>query len=329
MTDPQADACISPGAGPSRSSARPAASPRLPAILLICAGTLCLVISDAASKWLVERYAPLQILFVRCLIALPVAALLVTVIVGPGALRSHRPGVHLLRGALSVLATLAFIWSLGRLPLAEATALMFVAPLFLALLAVPILGERPRRADAVALGIGLIGMLLIVRPGTAAFQPAALAALLAALLYALTMIAGRWIDPRDSVWTVLVYVPLVSLALCAFTLGQDWPGREAGDALAFAVSALCGTLGVTLLTQSFRMAPAALVAPFEYTALIWASLLGWTLFGAAPSVWTWAGAAVIAAGSLGMTWVERRRRGTSGGDVEGRASRAQGPTPTS
>ena len=268
--------------------------------------------SDAASKWLVERYAPLQILFVRSLIALPVAALLVAALVGPSALRSHRPGIHLLRGALSVLATLAFIWSLGRLPLAEATALMFVAPLLLALLAVPILGERPRRADAATLGVGLLGMLLIVRPGTAAFQPAALAALLAALLYALTMIAGRWIDARDSVWTVLVYVPLISLVLCAFTLLQDWPEREAGDALAFAVSALCGTLGVTLIPQSFRMAPAALVAPFEYTALIWASLFGWSVFGAVPAMWTWIGAAVIAAGSLGMTWAERRRRGSGG-----------------
>ena len=266
---------------------------------------LLLAASDAAAKWLVERFSPFQILFVRSLIALPLAVAGVWVLAGAAALRSRSPGVHALRNLLMVCAAGAFIGALAGLPLAEATALWFVAPLFVVLLGALLLGERITRAGAAALVVGLAGMMLILRPGTAAFDPAALLAIGGAVLYALAMVSARWIDARDSIWTILVSTPAFGALYTSFTLLQDWPTAQEGDVAAFAIMAVCGTAGITLLTQSFRLGSVGVVAPFEYTVLLWASLLGWMLWGSVPSVWVYAGAALIVGSSLALLWRER------------------------
>ena len=279
------------------------------AVLAMCVGVLLLVLNDVVAKWLVERYEPLQILFARSLLALPLAAALAWRLGGRGALRSARPGVHALRGALGLLATVAFIASLDALPLAEATALILTAPLIVAGLAVPLLGERIGRRRAMVLAAGFGGALLVVRPGAAAFQPAALLALGAAALYAVVMLTARRVDPRDGMWTMMLHTTAFSALFASAALATRWPAPQATDLALFAATALLGTLGVTLISQAFRMAPAALVAPFDYTAIVWAGLVGWVVWGTVPGPWTWLGAAVIVAGGLLLIRAEADAKG--------------------
>ena len=279
-----------------------------PAIAVMCLGVASLVMSDVIGKTLVARYAPLQILWIRSLLAAPVLAGIILWRLGPSGLRSHRPLVHVIRGIVAMAATWCFILSLRFMDLEAATSLIFTAPLFVAALSWPILGERVGRDRWIAIGAGFLGVLVVVRPGLAAFDPAGGLALSAAALYAVMMIGARWIDPRDKFLTLTFWITLIPAVLCSVTLLLPWPEWQSADGWLFAGTALCGTIGVACLSQAFRMAPASVVAPFDYTALFWASFWGWAVFGATPSPWIWAGAAVIGAGGLYLIHSERRAR---------------------
>jgi drug/metabolite transporter (DMT)-like permease len=279
------------------------------AVAAMCAGVLLLAVNDALAKWLVERYAPFQIILVRSLVALPLVVGLVLWLDGRQGLRSARPGVHAWRGLLAVAATCAFFLSLRALPLAEATSLLFAAPLFVAALSAPLLREKVGEWQWGTVAAGFAGVLIVARPGAQAFQPASLLALAAAALYALVMISARWIDRHDGARTVMVHLTLSSVLLSGFAVFSTWPEPRALDALLFLGMAVAGTLGVTLITQAFRTAPAAAVAPFEYTSLVWASLLGWLVWSEAPDAWTYAGAAVIIASGTALMLRARQANG--------------------
>ena len=230
----------------------------------MCAGVLLLTISDALTKWLVARYGPFQIIFARNLTALPFVVALVVWTDGSKGLRSARPTIHLWRGLLTLGAAATFILSLRMLPLAEATALIGAAPLFIAALSAPLLGERVGALRWTAIAAGFAGVLIVTRPGAATFQAASGLALVATALYALIMISARWIDPRDSARTVMLYLTLAAALLSSFAVFIPWPEPRASDVPLFLATALAGTLGVTLITQAFHMAPAAVVAPFDH-----------------------------------------------------------------
>jgi len=276
------------------------------AILVMCAGVLLLVMNDAMTKTLVARYEPLQIIFVRSMLALPVVVAIVLVRGGRQAFRSARLRVHALRGLLGIGAAQAFIGSLATLPLAEATTLAFAAPLFVAALSVPLLGERVGWRRATAVVIGFLGVLVIVRPGAATFQAGSLMALSAALIYGLLLMTARWIHRGDSLWTMMFYMTVFSGVYTSWVVFRDWPVPQPSDALLFLGVTVLGTIGLVMISQAFRSAPAALVAPFEYTALLWASLLGWLIWGVVPDAWTYVGAAVIVAGGLYVILSEAR-----------------------
>jgi drug/metabolite transporter (DMT)-like permease len=272
----------------------------------MCAGVLLLTISDALTKWLVARYGPFQIILVRNLTALPVVVALVVWTDGWTGLRSARPMVHLWRGLLTLAAASTFILSLRTLPLAEAMALVAAAPLFIAALSAPLLGERVGAQRWAAIATGFAGVLMVTRPGAAAFQAASGLALAATAFYALVMLSAKWIDPRDSASTVMLYLTLAAVALSSFAVFIPWPEPQVLDAPLFLAAAVAGTLGITLITQAFRMAPAAVVAPFDYTALVWAGVLGWLVWGDVPDGLTLAGAAVIVASGLWLVFREHR-----------------------
>jgi drug/metabolite transporter (DMT)-like permease len=272
----------------------------------MCAGVLLLTISDALTKWLVARYDPFQIILVRNLTALPFVVALVVWADGWQGLRSARPMVHVGRGVLTLAAAFTFILSLRTLPLAEAMALVAAAPLFIAVLSAPLLGERVGALRWAAIAAGFAGVLIITRPGAATFQAASVLALAATALYALVMLSAKWIDPRDSARTVMLYLTLVAVVLSSFAVFLPWPEPQAIDAPLFLAAAVAGTLGITFITQSFRMAPAAVVAPLDYTALVWAGALGWLVWGDVPDGLTLAGAAVIVASGLWLVSHEHR-----------------------
>ena len=285
---------------------RPAPDRIARGILAISAGAAVLTVNDAVAKLLTDRHDPVQILFLRNLVAVPIIAAAALALRGPSALRSRKPGLHALRGLLMLAGTWLYFSGLSLLPLARATALIFAAPLIITALSVPLLGERvgPWRWGAVILGFA--GVLIVVQPGGAAFQAAALLPLGAALAYALLMISARWIGPEDGFWTTMLFIVLFPMLYSAPFAAAVWTPPRLADLGLFVACGICGSLGITLIGQAFRLAPASAVAPFDYTALLWATALGWAVWGDVPRGATVAGALVIVASGLLVAWREAR-----------------------
>lgn len=275
-------------------------------ILLMSIGVASLCVNDAIAKTLTEGYSPIQILFLRNIIALPFAMLIALKMGGRSALVTHRPVAHLLRGVLWLIAATLFFTSFLYLGLAEATALIFVMPVFVTAISALVLREPTgwRRWSAVL--VGFAGVLVIVRPGGDTFQAASLLPVTTAFFYALLMLSARWVDPRESVWTMMLYLVGAGAVLSALVMPFVWVTPRLEDALLFLGLALFGTAGITLMTQAFRFAPAAVVAPFDYTALLWATLLGYLLWTEIPDAATYLGAAIIIASGIYIVWRERK-----------------------
>ncbi|MBY5973007.1 DMT family transporter [Ferrimonas balearica] len=296
------------------AGATKSADSRAAGLLLMGVGVACLSVNDALAKHLVDRYSPLQILFLRNIIALPAAVLLTLQIGGPQALRSARPAAHLLRGALWIGATLLFFTSFRYMPLAEATALIFVAPLFITALSALLLHEQVGRRRWIAVLVGFLGVLVIIRPGLDAFQPVSLLPVMTAFVYALLMLSAKWVDPGESVWTMLLYLTGASALLSALLVPLVWMPLKLEDLWSFVAIALFGTAGMTMMTQAFRLAPAAIVAPLDYSGLVWATLLGWLIWREVPDAIAAAGAVLIIGSGLFIIWRESRKEGGSRDD---------------
>lgn len=270
--------------------------------VLMCCGVACLAVNNAYGKSLSADYAPLQILFLRNAIALPFTILITLRMGGRTALFSARPAVHFLRGFLWILATVMLFTSVVELGLAASTALIYIAPLVITAISALFLGERPGRLRWLAVLSGFLGALIIVRPGTMAFQPVSLLAVATAFVNAFLFLSARWVDRRESVWTLLLWMTAASVVLSGSAVVFVWTPVNAGDLWQFAAIALSGTAGITMITQAFRTAPAAAVAPLDYTGLIWATLLGFLIWNEVPDRMTLAGAAIIISGGLVMIW---------------------------
>lgn len=288
----------------------------LTGIGLMCAGVACLSVNDALAKALTATYPPLQIFFIRNGIAFPFALLLALRIGGAEALKSRRPVAHLLRGILWLVATVLFFSGLRYLELAEATALVFIAPIFITALSALLLREAVGWRRWLAVGAGFIGVLIVIRPGGETFQPAALLPLATALVYAFLMIGARWVDPRETVWTLLLYMTGTGLLLSCAIVPFVWVTPDRGDLWLFFAIALFGTAGMTMMTQAFRFAPAAVIAPLDYTALLWATLLGWAIWTELPDAATYLGAGIIIASGVYIILRERRAGGLAQGGRE-------------
>ncbi|HAP25905.1 MAG TPA: EamA family transporter [Achromobacter sp.] len=278
-------------------------------IACVAGGIFFLTLSDANAKWLGASYNPLQILFLRALIALPFVTALALWLGGRRVLRTTHPGLHLTRGAINVVSACCFYLGLQALPLAEATAIAFAAPLFVTALSVLILKERVDGKRWLAVLGGFAGVLIVVRPGTQAFQAATLLPLTTALLYAVMMITARGINRAEGMLTTTFYIVLGQLVCSAIGLPWVWRAPAIEDLPYFGGVALFSTLGLALITQGFRIGPASVVAPFDYTGLVWATILGWIFWREAPDAYAYLGAVFIA--GSGVYIAVREARGKS------------------
>ena len=278
-------------------------------IACVAGGIFFLTLSDANAKWLGASYNPLQILFLRALIALPFVTALALWLGGRRVLRTTHPGLHLTRGAINVVSACCFYLGLQALPLAEATAIAFAAPLFVTALSVLILKERVDGKRWLAVLAGFAGVLIVVRPGTQAFQAATLLPLTTALLYAVMMITARGINRAEGMLTTTFYIVLGQLVCSAIGLPWVWRAPAMEDMPYFGGVALFSTLGLALITQGFRIGPASVVAPFDYTGLVWATILGWIFWREAPDAYAYLGAVFIA--GSGVYIAVREARGKS------------------
>ena len=261
---------------------------------------------DAMAKWLGQGYPIVEIVFFRNLFALVPILFIVWQGGGRPALRIVWGFGYLLRAAFGLVAIFTFFTGLRYLPLAEAIAIAFVAPLFVTALSVPILGERVglRRWGAVI--VGFIGVLVMTRPGAAAFQPAALLILAAALFYALAMLVTRRLARTDTTPSILLYTTGLSLVVSAALLPFGWRSPTGEDLLLFALLGLVAGTANYFTTQAYRYAPAAVIAPFDYTALIWGTIFGWLIWHELPGPHVWLGVAILVASGLYIIHRETR-----------------------
>jgi drug/metabolite transporter (DMT)-like permease len=213
--------------------------------------------------------------------------------------RTSLPGIQTLRGLLLGVATFLYFSSLKVLPIAEAAAIAFVLPLFVVLLAVPMLQERLDPPRTVAVLVGFIGALVIMRPGAAAFTPYALLPIGMALSNALYQILTRKVAGIEPAMTSLFYGALVGTLM--FAVALPFAFQAPGSLWHWLLYAAMGALGLAghlALIRAFECAQATLLAPFVYTQLVWVMLLGLAVFGDFPDRWSLAGMAIIVASGL-------------------------------
>jgi len=228
--------------------------------------------------------------------------------------RTASPGLQLLRSGLLFSATLLFFTSLSLMEFAEAVALLQTGPLIITALAALVLGEAVgiRRWSGVC--IGLIGALIIIRPGLGVFQPAALLALGAAVCMAAYQVATRMLSTADSIWTTLLYTAGVGTLIASAVVPFFWTPPTLTEALLMAAIGVIAGFGHLSLVYGLSQAPASMLAPFNYTALVWAMLFGFVFFAEWPGPMTLAGAAIIVGAGLYVWHRERvRKLGMTGG----------------
>jgi drug/metabolite transporter (DMT)-like permease len=279
----------------------------LAAILLIVGAVLCFTLLDAVVKVLVARYPVPLLVWARYGMQTLILLAWLAPRMGASLLRTRHFRLHLVRAALLPLSSLCFFSALRFLPLAETTAINYTAPVLVIVLAVLFLDERmtPHRIALVLACVG--GMLLIVRPGSRVFHPATFLVLGSATFYGTFQIMTRKLAHEDS--RVLLFYPaligtlLLSLALPWYDGEIAMPWR---DVALVALTGILGTMGHFMFILAFQRAPASALTPFTYVHLVWATLVGWIVFGGHPDAWTLAGMAVIAGSGLLLAVHERR-----------------------
>ena len=288
-----------PGASPSASELAPApATATGRGIACVLGAWLLFACMDAGSKQLAESYSIVQILWLRFASLLAIAAWLAARRGGSAALRTRHFWLQGARSLLLVVEIGLFILTITMLPLANAHAIIAITPLLVTALSVPLLGERVGIRRWSAIGVALIGVLIILRPGLGVMHPAALLALLCALMFALYQILTRIVSRGDSPLTTLFYTAVVGTIGLSLLGPFYWTTPDPRGWALFALIAGLGAGGHFLLIKALQLAPASLLQPFSYTTLVWATLVGFVVFGTLPDLMTVAGAAVIAASGI-------------------------------
>ncbi|HEX4387431.1 MAG TPA: DMT family transporter [Steroidobacteraceae bacterium] len=262
---------------------------------------------DALLKILSASYPALEVAVLRGLCALPFMVLPVLVRGRWRSLIPRRFLMHLLRGGLAVVVLGGFVYAVRVLSLANAYAVFLSAPLIMTALSVPLLKERTDTRGWAAIGVGLVGVLIMLRPSVSGLVSlGSLAALIAAIAYAVSGITVRVLTRTDSTASVIVWTVLLMTGFAAVIAVPAWVTLAPQHyRLLIGLGAL-GALGSYLLTEAFRSAPAAVVAPLEYTALLWGILIDRFLWHVLPAPRVLLGGSVVIASGLYLIWRERQ-----------------------
>ncbi len=282
------------------------ARPEMRGIALYLVAVFCFAMMDMVAKLLLERHDPIMVVWARY----ASQGFWAVLILSPQLLsvaRTTQPGLQILRSILPFGATVFFFSSLQVMQLAEAVAIFEIAPLLITALAFLFLGEKigPRRWAGVALGF--LGALIIIRPGTEVFSLASLMPMAAALCFAGYAVATRLLNAGESPWTSFLWTAVIGAGLATLLLPFGWSTPSWKDALVMSVFGILGGVGQLLMIMALRHAPASVVAPFNYTGLVYSAFWGFVVFSELPDGWTWAGAAVIVSSGLYVWWRERVR----------------------
>jgi drug/metabolite transporter (DMT)-like permease len=283
-------------------------NPRVAGMAYMLTGVAAFSFMDASLKLLTEHYPSAQVAALRGLAALPVVFLWALYAGGAGQLMRIRWPLHLIRGVLSVFMMITFTFALKSLSLAKVYALFFVAPLMIAVFSIFLLGERVTRTQWVAIVVGFLGVLIVLRPGADGFAwLGTIAVLGTALAYALSSILVKIIGRTDSTQSMIFWMTCM-LAIGATLIAlPDWQPILRQDYLLICGVAITGAVGQWGITEAFKRGPAASVAPLEYSGLGWVIIIDFVVWSVVPEWRTLAGAAVIIGSGLYLLRFESRR----------------------
>ncbi|WP_207457604.1 DMT family transporter [Azospirillum sp. SYSU D00513] len=275
-------------------------------ILMVVVAMAFFSCSDAAAKYLSQTLPSIEIGWMRyfgfTLLMLPLVMRDGTAVV-----RTARPGLQVLRGLGMLGSALFFIIAMRYLPMAEAAATSYVSPVFVTVLSILFLGERigPRRWAAVL--AGLVGVMIVMRPGGAAFQPAAVFPILSAMCWACGIIITRKMTGQENPNTTLIWSALTGLAALTLLLPLEMRVPTGPELALGLFIGLVSTIGQWLVVQAYRYGDASVLASFSYIQLVWSTALGYLVFAAVPDAWTFAGSGIIIASGLYTAHRERIR----------------------
>ncbi len=274
--------------------------------------TLIFASQEVVFKFMAEDYSIFQLVFIRTWFAFIPALIFLVRAGGPRLLVTGNVYYLLVRGCIGFAAFSSYFYAVTQMPLADASAISFAAPLILTALSVPVLKEPVGRHRWGAVIVGFLGVLFIVNPGGSAFQPAAVFALAAAFFYSVSGILVRLLSGSEKSAVVVVYTLACFLVFSGAAQPFVWVRPEPIDVGIMAIVGLSGGVAQFLMTQSYRFAPVSVTAPFDYAHLVWATFYGYVFFADFPTPGVLIGAAIVIASGLYIVRREAaiRRRGT-------------------
>lgn len=273
-------------------------------IVMMLLGIAAFAVMDAIIKWMTADYSVLQIAALRSWFGLPLLYFFALRGGGLRQLHTRRPLIHFTRYLLVLGLTLSFFWALSQMKLVDAIAISFASPIFITALSVPLLRELVGLHRWIAIAIGFVGVLVMLRPGAGVFQWAAVVVLGSVVCYALLMITTRAYKSSEST-AALMFYPQLGMSLTGIVcVPFFWVTPGLFDLGLFALAGMFGSVGIMCVTHAFRLGPAAVIAPFEYSALLWATLLGFLLWGELPDQVTLFGALIVVASGLYLIYRE-------------------------
>ncbi len=259
---------------------------------------------DLCAKWLLADYSLPQFIFLRSIFGLLFFLLSVRFYGGFASLKTSRWPWHLLRTLLAAAAMFGFFYGLSRMPLVNALTIAFTAPLFVTGLSVPFLGEHVGWRRWLAVVAGFIGVLIVLRPGAGMFTPAAIGVIFAALCYAGLALTARKLADTESTFALAVYVVTGPFLISGAMVPGNFMTPTLTGWFLFALAGLCSALAWFGIIGGYRRAPPAMLAPFEYTALIGAATAGYLIWDEIPDIWVVAGGLVVIASGLFIVYRE-------------------------
>lgn len=248
---------------------------------------------DTQAKFLTDTMHPIQIVWTRQL-GLLIGAIILLFLHGPKLLKTARPFLQCLRGISAALSATIFIFAVTYVPLADAVAISFVAPFMVTVLAAVLLREPVGIRRWLAVCIGFIGALIVIRPGMGLMHPASGLVVLAAGLFAFRQILSRFLADTDRTVTTIAYTAIVSFVLLSIPLYfvWEWPTTRQAIALCVGMAVLAAFAEICVI-RALEIAMAVVVAPVHYSLIIWATFYGFVVFGDFPDAWTWVGTLII------------------------------------
>jgi drug/metabolite transporter (DMT)-like permease len=294
---------VATGAGPENSTSRLQAG-----ILLMIGSGFLFAMLDTSAKYLSADHHVMQIVWGRYFFSLLLLPLIIGRINPIAVIRTERLGLQVVRSLLLLAATFLFFTAIRYIPLADATAIAFVSPLLVTVLSVPMLGENVGGRRWAAVVVGLVGAVIIIRPGFGDAGWVMALPLATALAYSLYQITTRMLTTTDATTTIFFYTGIVGTGIMLFVVPFFWSTPSLGGWLVMVGLGLLGGLGHFLVIQAFLRAPASALSPFSFITIVWTTITGFLVFGDVPDLPTIAGAAIIIASGMFVFY----REGTAG-----------------